>query len=154
MLVRNPVTSVANGGRSPKDNGPLGITSDGAGNLYFTDTVAIRKVVIATGAITTIAGASERGTADGTGTAARFSTPRGIASDGAGNLYVAVGNTIRKIATATATVATVVGSPGRIGVTAGALPASLNEPHGVVVLPTGELAIVDASENAVLIAHF
>jgi hypothetical protein len=94
------------------------------------------------------------GYADGTGAAARFGGALGIASDGAGNLYVADGNTIRKIAIATATVSTVIGSPGQVGVALGALPASLSKPQGVVVLPTGELAIADAGENAILIARF
>jgi hypothetical protein len=134
--------------------GPRSIAGDGAGNLYVADGGAIRKVVIATGAVTTFAGAPyELGSADGTGAAARFVSPSGIAGDGAGNLYVADGNTIRKIAIASATVSTVIGAAGQVGVSLGALPASLNDPRGVVVLPTGELAIVDYAENAVLIGH-
>ena len=48
---------------------------------------------------------------------------------------------------------TIIGANGRIGVSLGALPASLNRPRGIAVLPTGELAIVDSVENAVLIGH-
>jgi len=135
---------------------PEGIATDGAGNLYVADpfNYAVRKVVIATGALTTFAGVAEqRGSVDGTGDAARFNDPTGIASDGAGNLYVADGNTIRKIDIASAAVTTVIGSPDRTGVSLGALPASLNAARGVAVLPTGELAIVDTVENAVLIGH-
>jgi hypothetical protein len=73
--------------------------------------------------------------------------------DGTGNLYVADGNTIRKIVISTATVSTVIGAGGQVGVAPGALPATLNAPADVTVLPTGELAIVDAVEKAVLIGH-
>jgi hypothetical protein len=137
-------------------NHPLGIGSDGAGNLYVADTDnrTIRKIVIATGAVTTLAGApGQAGGADGVGAAARFDEPRSLASDGGGNLYVVDGVTIRKIVIASAAVSTVIGSPGKVGASLGALPASLNLPYGVAVLPTGELAIVDARENAILVGH-
>jgi sugar lactone lactonase YvrE len=166
-LATRAVTMFAGGGASASGSadgtgtaarflGPSGVTSDGAGNLYVVDAGngTIRKIVIATGAVTTLAGtAGQLGSADGTGAAARFNKPRGIASDGAGNLYVADANTIRKLAIETATVSTVIGSPDRVGVSLGALPASLNDSFGIAVLPTGELAIVDYSENVVLIGH-
>ena len=58
-----------------------GITTDGK-NLYVTDTGLIRKIEIATGTVTTLAG-STRGSADGIGTAAQFSTNiGGITTDG------------------------------------------------------------------------
>jgi DNA-binding beta-propeller fold protein YncE len=75
-----------------------------------------------------------------------------MATDGAGNLYIAdTGNgTIRKAVLATAAVTTVVGEAGHQGVVLGALPAGLNAPAGVVALPGGELIIVDSAENALL----
>jgi sugar lactone lactonase YvrE len=136
---------------------PKGIATDGGGNLYVTDTESytIRKIVVATRAVTTLAGtAGQQGTTDGQGTAALFNHPTGIAFDGAGSLYVADDNTIRKITIATAAVSTVVGVPGCVGVTLGALPASLNGAVALTVLSTGDLAIVDQGENAVLIARF
>jgi sugar lactone lactonase YvrE len=146
-------------GAAASFNFPDGVTSDGAGNLYVSDSGndTIRKVVIATGAVTTLAGmAGQAGSADGTGAAARFTTPNGITSDGAGHLYVAdAGNsTIRRVAIDSGTVSTVIGVAGRAGVTLGPLPGSVNGPIDVALLPTGELAIVDTVENAVLIANF
>jgi hypothetical protein len=144
-------------GAAARFTGPQGLTTDGAGNLYVADSgnATIRKIVLATGAVTTIAGAAGQGGAvDGTIAAARFDGPNGIASDGAGALYVTdASRTVRKISLAAGTVSTIVGSAGRIGVSLGALPASLSQPFGVALLPTGELAIVDYNENAVLIAH-
>lgn len=70
-------------------NEPRAITTDGA-SLYVTDTgnQTIRKIVIATGEVTTLAGtAGVGGTADGTGGAAQFGSPRGVTTDGV-SLYV------------------------------------------------------------------
>jgi hypothetical protein len=59
----------------------------------------IRKVVIATGVVTTLAGtAGSPGATDGTGLAAMFNNPAGITTDGT-SLYVAdySNHTIRKV---------------------------------------------------------
>jgi hypothetical protein len=126
-------------------NGPSGLACDGAGNLYVADSYnnSIRKIVLATRAVTTLAG----------GDSARFNIPTDIAFDGMGSLYVADTNTIRKVAVDSGTVSTIIGSPDRNGVSLGALPASLSGASGVAVLRAGVLAIVDATENAVLIGR-
>jgi len=97
---------------------PGGITGDGQ-NLYVADTYhnIIRKIVIATGAVTTIAGQypvqlnSQGDNVDGAGTEARFFQPRGIATDGT-YLYVTqpYGRTIRRIDIATGDVITYAGT--------------------------------------------
>ena len=87
-------------GTSASFCGPRWITSDGT-NLYVADNHnhLIRKIVISTGAVTTLAGtAGSSGSADGTGTSSSFYNPRWITTDGT-NLYVAdyYNHLIRKI---------------------------------------------------------
>lgn len=103
-------------GTAAKFNAPYGITTDGT-NLYVADNrnKIIRKVAIATGVVTTLAGTAGRaGNTDGTGAAARFSNPFAITTDGV-NLYVIDYFTVRKINIATGIVTTLAGSPGASG---------------------------------------
>lgn len=93
-------------------NFPSGITTDGT-NLYVADTNnhSIRKIVISTGATTTIAGDKNvAGYSDGVGTAAHFNFPRGITMSGE-SLYVADGDNhlVRKVVIATGSVTTIAG---------------------------------------------
>ena len=74
----------ANGtGTSASFNSPHGITTDGT-NLYVADysNHLIRKIVISTGAVTTLAGTGSSGSANGTGTSASFNCPNVITRDG------------------------------------------------------------------------
>jgi len=80
---------------------PVGSAVDSSGNVYVADTYnhTIRKVTPA-GVVTTLAGlAGTYGSADDTGSAARFNYPWGVAVDDLGNVYVADTSnyTIRKI---------------------------------------------------------
>src|SRR5207245_4199618 len=70
---------------------PVGVATDSSGNVYVADSLnhTIRKITPA-GVVTTLAGlAGSFGSADGTGSAARFYYPQGVATDSSGNVYVA-----------------------------------------------------------------
>jgi len=142
-------------GAAARFSGPFGVASDGAGNIYVADSNnhAIRRVVLATGAVTTIAGqVGVKGSADGTGTAAQFNYPRGVASDRAGNLYVAdfANHTIRQIALATGAVTTPWGQPGSSGSSDGmGNAARFNQPSGVVIDGTGNLYVADTGNHTI-----
>ncbi|GHU62354.1 hypothetical protein FACS189445_5290 [Spirochaetia bacterium] len=75
-------------GAAAKFNEPTALAVDSAGNVYVTDNgnSRIRKIT-SEGVVTTFAGSTE-GYADGTGTAAKFHWPNGVALDRAGNVYV------------------------------------------------------------------
>ncbi len=121
----------ANGtGNAASFYGPIGLVSDEAGTLYVTDysNNLIRKIVLATGAVTTLAGSGVAGNTNGTGTAASFNNPFGICIDPTKTiLYVTDRAGIRKIVIATAVVSTIsgtaVGYPG--GITTDASGANL-----------------------------
>ena len=88
-------------GSAARFSGPWGVATDSSGNVYVADrnNDTIRKITSA-GVVTTLAGtAGQVGSADGTGAAASFNNPIGVATDSAGNVYVAdFGNsTIREI---------------------------------------------------------
>ncbi len=107
-------------GSAAKFNNPLGIAADNIGNLWVADASndVIRKIVIGTGVVTTLAGTPNMvGSSDGIGSAALFRLPNGIATDNKGNLFVAehFNHTIRKIVIATAEVTTLAGTAGVSG---------------------------------------
>lgn len=103
--------------------GPVGLAADNSGNIWVADTSdhTIRKIAPG-GVVTTVAGqAGMPGSSDGTGGAAHFHYPEGIAFDPtSGNFYIAdAGNcTIRRL-TPEGVVTTVAGTPGVQGVSDG-----------------------------------
>ena len=140
-------------GGSAEFNQPYGIAIDGSGNLYVTElgnnTV---RMVTSGGVVTTLAGtAGSAGSTDGTGTAARFNQPIGIAIDASGNLYVAdsTNNTIRKIASG-GVVTTLAGSPGSAGTADGTGSAArFHSPRGMATDAAGNIYVTD-SENCTI----
>jgi hypothetical protein len=90
-------------------------------SIYVADTFnyTIRKIDISTVDVTTLAGlAGTSGSADGTGTAARFHLPMGLTAIGS-NLYVtdSSNHTVRKVVISTGAVTTVAGTAGTSGST-------------------------------------
>ena len=70
---------------------PAGVAVDGSGDVYVADQGIhrIRKIVATTGVVSTLAGSGTAGFVNGTGAAAQFANPTGVAVDGSGNVYVA-----------------------------------------------------------------
>jgi hypothetical protein len=140
-------------------NQPGGVAIDGAGNLYIADTNnnVIRKVNLATGAISTAAGTGAPGyTGDGAlATSATLNSPEGIAVDAAGDLYIADTNNdaVREVVAATGKIATIAGdgtgAPGFAGDGGLAIGAKLNAPYGVALDAAGNLYIADSGNNRV-----
>jgi len=132
VRIANPLSSGVTG-TTAQPPGLFGITTDGE-NLFVTDIGGntIRKVVIASGEATTIAGSiGVRGSTDGIGSAALFSSPKGITTDGK-YLYVADNSNIRKIEVATGDVKTLAGRAGVYGSSDGTASAALfRMPRGV-----------------------
>jgi len=123
---------------------PMGIASDGAGNLYVTDGNRVRKIVATTGAVSTLAGSGADGHTDGQGTAATFGSLYGIAVDASGNIYVSDTKYpgIRKI-TPTGTVTTVAGS-GVAGLVDGTgTAAKFASPKGIAIDSFGDIFVTD-----------
>ncbi len=152
-LAGQGITGSADGtGRAAQFSYPSGVAVDSADNVYVADTSnnTIRKITPA-GVVSTLAGSpGVVGSADGTGNAARFYQPSGVAVDSAGNIYVAdTGNhTIRKITPAgVSTLAGVVGSFGSAGGTGNA--ARFYYPSGVAVDSAGNVYVADTSNNTI-----
>ena len=112
---------------------PMSVAFDGSGNLYVADqgNHAIRKITSA-GVVTTLAGSGVAGFADGTGVAAQFSYPNGIAMDAAGNIYVADGGNhrIRRV-TPAGVVTTLAGSGTAAFADGTGTAAQFNLPVGI-----------------------
>lgn len=85
-------------GAAAQFNSPSGLAIDALGYLYVADANNHRiRRISQDGTVITYAGSGENSYADGPGSEAKFSSPRGVAIDAAGVLYVTAGNRIRKI---------------------------------------------------------
>jgi len=128
---------------------PAGVAVDASGNVYVADTgnALIRKVS-PTGVVTTLAG-STMGYADGTGAAAQFRVPEGVAVDASGNVYVAdTGNALIRKVSPTGVVTTLAGSTMGYADGTGAA-AKFNVPRGVAVDASGNVYVADSQNHLI-----
>ena len=110
----------------------------------------IRKIVLSTGAVTTLAGSGSQGSTNATGTSAKFKTPRGIVKVGT-NLYVADtdNHIIRKIVKSTGVVTTLAGTAGSSGSTDGTgTAAKFYKPRAITTDGTN-LYVADNSNHKI-----
>ena len=139
-------------------NAPEGLAVDGTGNVYVADTGnhVIRRIAAGAtgGAVTTLAGtAGTTGFMEGTGAAAQFSSPKGIAINRAGTeLYVAdTGNhRIRKITNPAGVVTTLAGSGTAGHNDATGAAAQFSSPEGIAINSAGtELYVADTGNHRI-----
>ena len=145
------VTGSANGtGTAATFNSPAGVAVDSGGNVYVADVVnsVIRKITPA-GGVSTLAGSGITGSANGTGTAASFNQPYGVAVDASGNVYVAdtSNSLIRKI-TPAGVVSKLAGLAGITG-SSNVGAATFNQPYGVAVDAAGSIYVTDSGNNLI-----
>ena len=131
------------------NTGASAVAVDAAGNVYVAGNDEVRKITPA-GVVTTLAGSATAGSADGMGAAAGFDTPLGLATDAAGNVYVADtgNNEIRKI-TPAGLVTTLAGSTTAGSVDGTGSAARFNLPWAVAVDSTGNVYVADTNSNEI-----
>jgi sugar lactone lactonase YvrE len=162
--VTGTITTLAGNGTNgfSGDGGPATAASlgevaavavDASGNVYISDpgNARIRKVDSA-GVITTFAGGGSA-LGDGGPATAAMVNPSAIATDAAGNLYIAdsFAGLIRKVDAVTKIITTVAGG-GPFTATEDGLPATsarLRSPNGIALDAAGNLYISEANGNRV-----
>lgn len=139
-------------GTSAKFSQPSGIAFDPQGNLVVADSLGQRIRKIAPDlAVSTFAGSGAQGSDDGTGTAATFSVPAGIAMDAAGNMFVTDfgSHVIRKI-TPQGVVTTPFGKRNTTGHADGkGNDATFSFPVGIAIDSSGSLYVGDSSNHVI-----
>jgi sugar lactone lactonase YvrE len=130
---------------------PSALAVDALGNIYVADrgNNAVRKIT-PTGLVSTLAGSGNPGYADGTGAAATFNTPTGIAVDANGNVYVAdYGNNIIRKITPAGVVTTIAGSRTVGYVNGVGTAASFNKPTGIALDANGNIYVAEPLNHAI-----
>jgi sugar lactone lactonase YvrE len=124
-----------------------------AGNTAYANVIQFTTgadLSATSGTVSTFAGSVAGGFVDGTGTAALFGNPMGIATDAAGNIYVAdsYNSAIRRITT-DGKVTTLAGN-GNLGLVNGtAEVAQFYSPSALAVDLSGNVYVADRGNNAI-----
>ena len=134
---------------------PITVDVDRLGNIYMSDFLncVVRKISPA-GVITTFAGTGSAGYSGdgGPATAAGLNRPDGIATDGAGNVYITdLGNNCIRKVDASGTITTIVGN-GTLGYSGDGGPATAAElysPSDVILDGSGNIYISDCYNNVI-----
>jgi sugar lactone lactonase YvrE len=133
----------------------MGMATDSNGNIFMTTSFDTIRKITPSGVVTTFAGSGLDGDTDGTGTAAAFSDPIGIAIDSANNLYVAdSGNSaIRKITPSGVVTTLGAGLNARIKATPNqngpVQTYDFSNPTGIAVTSSGVIYVSDNGTNTV-----
>lgn len=154
------VTTFAGSGQPGSGNGtgtaasfdlPFGLAIDAENNLYVGDlrNNLIRKVTPASD-VSTLAGSGHAGSSNGTGTAASFRGPYGVAADVHGNLHVAdfENNLIRKV-TPAGVVSTTAGSGASGSADGIGAAATFHRPAGAAVDGSGNIYVADFENHLI-----
>lgn len=141
-------------GAAASFSGASWMASDGLDTVWVADNAnMIRKIIISTGVVTTLAGTVAAGDADGTGVAATFRGISGLAYDGSANLYVTEsgGHRIRKVVVATGVVTIFAGSltPTSGYLDATGTAARFNAPSGIELIFGTTYYIGDSGNNRI-----
>lgn len=151
----NPLFSGDNGAAISAGIDPFDIAFDRQGNLYVADQFnnRIRKIG-SNGTITTVAGTGKGGYAGdgGLATAAQLSSPKGVAIDSAGNLYIADnGNSVVRRVNAGGLITTIAGNGQMSPATGDGGPAILAQisPVRVAVDLLGDVYITDGINDRI-----
>jgi uncharacterized protein (TIGR03437 family) len=140
---------------------PQGVAVDTSGNLYIADyrNARVRRVAVASGVISTVAGSATASSLGdgGPATSAELQSPVAVAVDGPGNLYIADSseNRIRKVSpsgvitTVAGNGSTILPGSGTIGDGGLATSAAVGGPSGLAVDGSGNLYISQFSLNSV-----
>ena len=140
-------------------NNPYGVVIGPDGALYFCDldNQRIRRLDLASGATTTVAGNGERGYGGDGGPAigALLNMPHEIQFDARGDLYIVErdNHVVRKVDMQRGIISTVAGT-GEAGFSGDGGPATaaeLRAPHSIVFHPDGRLLICDIGNHRIRI---
>ena len=145
-------TTLASGATSPILSNPTSVATDAKGDIYVASNDNNTIVMIAPdGTVTTYAGTiGQSGAADGTTGAALFNKPRGLATDAAGDLFVAdEGNSNIREIMPDGTVITLAGGTSAGSADGVGSQASFNAPRGLTVDSQGDIYVADTNNNKI-----